>query len=116
MFSAALTQIGKPYQFGSGPSTASFDCSDLVQWAYKQQGVSLPRDTYHQIHAGRPVGNVSQLRPGDLIFPSTHHVVMYIGNGKVIAAPHTGTVVQYQPLWKFKTGFVAGRRVLNGTA
>jgi cell wall-associated NlpC family hydrolase len=106
---SAHTQIGKPYQFGSGPSTASFDCSDLIQWAYKNVGVNLPRTTYGQIHVGRAVHG--GLQPGDLIFPSTHHVVMYVGGGRVIAAPHTGTVVQYQPLSRFGKP-VAVRRVL----
>jgi hypothetical protein len=102
LLKAAASQIGKPYVFGSGPDTSSFDCSDLIQWAYKQIGVNLPRDTYHQVHAGRAVDpNKEQLRPGDLVFPSDHHVVMYVGDGKVIAAPHTGTVVQYQPLANF---------------
>lgn len=96
----AETQLGKPYVFASGPSTASFDCSDLIQWAYKQVGVKLPRTTFEQIHTGKSVRGKA-LKPGDLVFPSTHHVVMYVGNGKVIAAPHTGTVVQYQPISKF---------------
>ncbi len=98
------------YVFGSGPDTSSFDCSDLIQWAYKQCGISLGRDTYAQIHEGRSVKG-QKLKPGDLVFPSTHHVVMYVGDGKVIAAPHTGTVVQYQPLSRFGS-IVDVRRVL----
>lgn len=97
---AAAQQLGKPYVFGSGPDTNSFDCSDLIQWAYKQVGVALPRTTFDQIKVGRSVKGKA-LQPGDLVFPSNHHVVMYVGNGKVIAAPHTGTVVQYQPISKF---------------
>ena len=101
---AASTQIGKPYVFGSGPSTASFDCSDLIQWAYKQMGIQLPRTTFQQVKVGRPV--TGPLQPGDLVFyagsdgtvSNPGHVVMYAGNGKVVAAPHTGTVVQYQDL------------------
>ena len=107
----AGTQLGKPYVFGSGPDTSSFDCSDLIQWAYKQVGVRLPRTTFDQIHQGVSVKGKA-LRPGDLVFPSTHHVVMYVGNGKVVAAPHTGTVVQYQPLSRFK-GIVDVRRVIK---
>jgi len=102
LLKAAASQIGKPYVFGSGPDTSSFDCSDLIQWAYGQIGVKLPRTTFDQIKMGRGVDpNKEQLRPGDLVFPSSHHVVMYVGGGKVIAAPHTGTVVQYQPLSNF---------------
>ena len=78
---AASSQIGKPYVFGSGPSTESFDCSDLIQWSYGQVGVSLPRTTFDQIKAGRAVDpKKEQLKPGDLVFPSTHHVVMYVGD------------------------------------
>lgn len=95
----ASTQLGKPYVFGSGPGTDSFDCSDLIQWAYKQIGVKLPRVTYDQIKVGRSVKG-QPLKPGDLVFPHTGHVVMYVGGGKVIAAPYTGTVVQYQPVPK----------------
>ena len=57
--------------------------------------MSLPRVTYDQIKVGRSVKG-KPLQPGDLIFPHSGHVVMYVGHGKVIAAPHTGTVVQYQ--------------------
>lgn len=96
----AATQLGKPYVFGSGPGVDSFDCSDLIQWAYKQVGIKLPRTTFDQIKVGRSVKG-KKLRPGDLVFPSNHHVVMYVGHGKVIAAPHTGTVVQYQDLSSF---------------
>jgi cell wall-associated NlpC family hydrolase len=91
----AASQLGKPYVFGSGPSTDSFDCSDLIQWAYKQIGINLPRVTYDQIKVGRSVKG-KPLQPGDLVFPHEGHVVMYVGGGKVIAAPYTGTVVQYQ--------------------
>jgi len=110
----AATQIGKPYVFGSGPSTESFDCSDLIQWSYGQMGIKLPRTTFDQIKMGKPVdfSDYKNLRPGDLIFPSAHHVVMYVGNGKVIAAPHTGTVVQYQPISQFGKLY-AVRRVLG---
>ena len=108
---AAASQLGKPYVFGSGPDTSSFDCSDLIQWAYKQMGVSIPRTTFDQIKAGVGV-SWNDLKPGDLIFPTNHHVVMYVGNGKVIAAPHTGTVVQYQPLSNFRNP-VAIRRVVR---
>jgi hypothetical protein len=108
---AAAKQIGRPYVWG-GESRAEggFDCSGLIQWAYSQVGINLPRTTYDQIHAGRNVLG-QPLQPGDLIFPHTGHVVMYVGGGKVIAAPYTGTVVQYQPLSKFSDPVMV-RRVL----
>lgn len=113
----AESELGKPYVFGSGPDTSSFDCSDLIQYAYKQAGISLPRTTYGQIKSGFAVNwrSADDLRPGDLIFPHKGHVVMYIGNGRVIAAPHTGTVVQYQPVsYHLRKGAVVRRIVENG--
>lgn len=103
---AAQTQLGKPYLFGgSGPD--SWDCSGLTQWSYAQAGIALPRtaaEQYAAIPLKIPLG---QLEPGDLLFwatdlsdPSTiHHVAIYLGNGMMLAAPHTGTVVQVQPVY-----------------
>lgn len=111
VLAAAHGQVGKPYVFGSGPDTSSFDCSDLIQWAYGQVGIKIPRTTFDQINVGKAV-DPKHLQPGDLVFPSNHHVVMYVGGGRVIAAPHTGTVVQYQPLSQFGN-IVAARRIVN---
>jgi len=111
VLAAAHTQVGKPYVFGSGPSTDSFDCSDLVQWAWGQVGVDIPRTTYEQMKVLPKVG-WEGIQPGDLIYKNDGgHVVMYVGGGKVIAAPYTGTVVQYQPLSRFKGGNYHVRRV-----
>ncbi len=113
VLAAAHEQVGKPYVFGSGPDTSSFDCSDLIQWAYKQVGIEIPRVTGDQIKVGQPV-KWGDFQPGDLIFSNGGgHVVMYVGGGKVIAAPHTGTVVQYQPVSRFKNSFVGARRIVN---
>jgi cell wall-associated NlpC family hydrolase len=98
---AAASQLGKPYVFGSGPDTSSFDCSDLIQWSYKQIGVNIPRDTYGQMKV-LPPKSWADLQPGDPIYRKNGgHVVLYAGNGKVLAAPHTGANVQYQPLSNF---------------
>lgn len=111
VLAAAHEQVGKPYVFGSGPDTSSFDCSDLVQWAYKQAGISIPRVTGDQIKHGKNV-KWGEFQPGDLIFSNKGgHVVMYVGNGKVIAAPRTGTVVQYQPVSRFQKSFVTAKRI-----
>ena len=113
VLAAAHTQVGKPYEFGSGPSTATFDCSDLIQWSYKQVGVNIPRDTYGQMKV-LPKKSWSDLKPGDAIYKNNGgHAVMYVGGGKVIAAPYTGTVVQYQPLDRFKNGDYHVRSVIN---
>lgn len=112
VLAAAHTQVGKPYVFGSGPDTSSFDCSDLVQWAYKQVGIEIPRTTYEQMKV-LPKKSWKNLAPGDLIYRNNGgHVVMYVGGGKVIAAPYTGTVVQYQPVSKFENGDYHVRSVM----
>jgi cell wall-associated NlpC family hydrolase len=101
---AAQTRLGLPYVWGAtGPST--FDCSGLVMWSYRQAGLSIPRTSREQ-YAGLPKVALSDLQPGDLVFyatntsnPSTiHHVAMYVGDGLVIHAPHTGDHVRYAPV------------------
>jgi peptidoglycan DL-endopeptidase CwlO len=97
---AALSQVGKPYRWGAtGP--ASFDCSGLTRFAYTAAGLSLPRTSRQQWSAGRHL-EVADLRPGDLVFwahdpanPATiHHVGMYVGQGLMVHAPHTGALVR----------------------
>jgi cell wall-associated NlpC family hydrolase len=114
----AASQIGKPYVFASGPGNASFDCSELIQYAYANIGITIPRTTYQQIGVGTAVNyrNLNDLQPGDLIFPTNHHVVLYAGNGKVIAAPHTGELVQYQNLSDFGRPVAVRRIVSSGTS
>ncbi|WP_327249943.1 C40 family peptidase [Streptomyces sp. NBC_01320] len=94
----ALAQRGKPYVWGAeGPS--SFDCSGLMQYAYRRAGLELPRTTWGQINAGRRVP-VSEARPGDLVFyRGAAHVGMYIGDGQVVHAPRPGRNVTVQPLY-----------------
>ncbi|MCH0542253.1 C40 family peptidase [Streptomyces sp. MUM 203J] len=90
----AYGAIGKPYRWGAtGPS--SYDCSGLTQAAWRAAGVALPRTTYSQINAGRRVAR-SQLAPGDLVFfySGVSHVGIYIGDGKMIHAPRTGSSVK----------------------
>lgn len=89
-------QIGKPYEWGAtGPG--SYDCSGLVMAAWAYAGVTIPRDTYEQ-WAGLPHIPFSQMQPGDLIISNGEgHVSMYVGNGYVIDAPHTGADVERIP-------------------
>ncbi|MYV56206.1 C40 family peptidase, partial [Streptomyces sp. SID3212] len=94
----AYAAIGKPYVWGAtGPG--SFDCSGLTQAAWSAAGVSLPRTTYTQINAGQRVPR-SQLAPGDLVFfySGISHVGIYVGDGKMIHAPRTGTNVRIAPI------------------
>lgn len=93
---AALSRLGSPYVWGAtGPDR--FDCSGLTQWSYARAGIHLDRTTYQQIYDGIPVPR-SQVRPGDLVFPSAGHVQMAIGNNLVVEAPHSGATVRISPL------------------
>jgi cell wall-associated NlpC family hydrolase len=101
---AALDQVGKPYRWGAtGPG--SFDCSGLTRFAYAHVGLTLPRTSRQQWSAGKHV-QTEGLRPGDLVFwahdpadPSTiHHVGMYVGQGLMVHAPHTGALVRVDAL------------------
>jgi peptidoglycan DL-endopeptidase CwlO len=86
----AVTKKGLPYIWGgTGPN--GFDCSGLVQWAYKQMGISLPRTANAQSQVGTPVSK-SQLRPGDLVFfySPVSHVGIYNGNNKIFNASESG--------------------------
>ncbi|MEU2713970.1 NlpC/P60 family protein [Streptomyces sp. NPDC007205] len=98
-FSAAQSQIGKPYVYGAtGPS--SFDCSGLTSWAYAQAGVSIPRTSEAQANIGTRISSAGDLQVGDLVFfyGDLHHVGLYAGNGQVLHAPHTGAVVRYEAM------------------
>lgn len=95
---AARSAVGRPYVWGStGPS--GFDCSGLMVWSYRQAGVSLPRTSQAQRHAGRQVP-LSEARPGDLVTyrSDASHVGMYVGNGQVVHAPYPGARVRYDPV------------------
>ena len=95
---AALSQIGKPYQWGAaGPS--SYDCSGLTMWAWSEAGVALPHNSGAQYNATVRVAR-SDLAPGDLVFFGSpiHHVAMYIGNGQMVEAPYSGTRVRVVPM------------------
>ncbi|AVP69130.1 NlpC/P60 family protein [Rhodococcus hoagii] len=94
---AAQSKVGSPYVWGAtGPS--SFDCSGLVQWAYKQAGKSVPRTSYDQVGGGTSVSKAN-LQPGDVVaFYGAEHVGIYIGNGSVVHAPTEGENVKISPL------------------
>jgi len=95
----ALGEQGKPYVWGAtGPD--AYDCSGLMLRAYEAAGVILPRVSRDQYRAGALLP-VRQAQPGDLIFLATdpsnpatiHHVMMYLGGGKVVEAQQTGVPV-----------------------
>jgi cell wall-associated NlpC family hydrolase len=95
--SAAESQKGTPYRWGgTGPN--GFDCSGLVQWSYKQAGVSLPRIAHDQVGSGTRV-SYSSARRGDLLYWAdsggyAYHVAIYLGDGRMIDAPRSGDHVR----------------------
>jgi cell wall-associated NlpC family hydrolase len=103
----ALTQLGKPYQWG-GAGPYSYDCSGLTMEAWAHAGVELLHYTGYQWEEG-PHVPLDDLQRGDLLFYATnnadpatiHHVGIYIGNGMMVDAPYTGAFVRidsiYQP-------------------
>jgi cell wall-associated NlpC family hydrolase len=99
----ARAQLGEPYQWAAdGPD--SWDCSGLTMVAWAQAGVRLSHYTGSQYKQTARVP-VDQLKPGDLVFfgPSVagiHHVGLFIGNGQMIHAPYTGTVVKIASIWR----------------
>ncbi|WP_329565665.1 C40 family peptidase [Kitasatospora sp. NBC_01266] len=99
----ALAQLGKPYVWGgNGPS--GYDCSGLVQQAYRRAGIDLPRVADDQYTATTPI-SADQLRRGDLLFWSDndrvsgiHHVAIYLGDNRYIEAPRPGRDVRISTL------------------
>ncbi|WP_330236587.1 C40 family peptidase [Streptomyces sp. NBC_00566] len=111
-FSAAQGKIGTPYVYGAtGPS--SYDCSGLTSWAYAQAGVSIPRTSEAQANIGTRIYSTSDLQVGDLVFffNDIHHVGLYAGNGQILHAPRTGTVVRYESMSTIGGPFMFGVRV-----
>lgn len=89
----AMGKLGSPYQWGgSGPN--AFDCSGLVQWAYQNVGVDVPRTSQAQSQFGTSVAK-SDLEPGDLVFfySPVSHVGIYAGDGQVVHASNSSRPV-----------------------
>jgi resuscitation-promoting factor RpfA len=116
----ATGQKGTPYVTGGQTPGKAFDCSGLVMWAYARIGITLPRVAVDQSRAGRRVAGpgasraelLRLLRPGDLLFfySPVEHVVMYVGNGMIVEAAHSGVPVHVVPM--YTSGFAGARRVI----
>lgn len=109
----AYSQLGKPYGFGKiGPD--SFDCSGLVQSAYKEAGIEISRSTSSQIREGSKV-NKNELKIGDLVFLNMstgyRHVGLYVGDNKIIHSSAPGDVVKISDI-KYFNVFSGGRRII----
>ena len=90
----ALKQIGDKYVFGAAGMT-TWDCSGLTMRAFQNAGVSLPHSSRAQYNYGKSVKR-SDLKPGDLVFfgRPISHVGIYLGNGKMVHAPRSGSRVK----------------------
>ena len=99
----AQKYIGVPYAWGGTDPSKGLDCSGLSQLVYKNLGIDLPRTASQQATSGRAVASLADARPGDLVFfdysssrAGVDHVGVYIGDGKMIAAPQEGESVKVQ--------------------
>ncbi len=109
---AAAKYLGVSYAWGGTDPRTGLDCSGLVQRAYADVGVSLPRVSRDQAKVGNPVASLAEAKPGDLLFfehGAVDHIGIYIGNAKMLNAPHTGSVVRIEDISQVPTVI---RRVL----
>ena len=105
--------IGIRYSYGGTSPTSGFDCSGFTRFVYAHFGIDLPHYSGAQFGIGRRVSR-GRLLPGDLVFfDGLGHVGIYVGGGRFIHAPHTGTNVSIDSLsgW-YGSRYVGARRLI----
>ena len=104
--------LGVRYSWGGATPGSGFDCSGLVRFVYGHFGIPLPHSSWADLTRGRHVAR-RFLRPGDLVFfAGASHVGIYVGSGRFIDAPHTGTVVRISTMHDY--GYYGARRFRRG--
>jgi cell wall-associated NlpC family hydrolase len=98
---SAEKYLGVPYVFG-GSTPSGLDCSGLVQRAYADLGISLPRIAADQAQVGTAVPSLGRAQPGDILGfgEPAHHVAIYLGDNRMIAAPEPGDKVKIQSVYE----------------
>jgi cell wall-associated NlpC family hydrolase len=110
----AKQYVGVRYVYGGSSPRYGFDCSGFVRYVYQHFGVSLAHSSFADAVTGRRVGR-TWMKPGDLVlFDGNGHVGIYVGHGRFIHAPHTGTVVRISTMagW-YSSRFDGARRVVR---
>ncbi|MDH2443859.1 C40 family peptidase [Amnibacterium sp. CER49] len=115
VLAAAKQYEGVPYVFG-GESRSGMDCSGLVQKAFADLGVSVPRTSQEQATVGQKVGSLKDAKPGDLIvLNGGDHIAIYAGNDQVLQAPYAGRTVGVEKIWFTDKDVTSIRRVVPST-
>jgi soluble lytic murein transglycosylase-like protein len=99
---SAKKYLGTKYVFGSTDASKGLDCSALVQRAYRDLGIELPRNSWEQAKSGTKVDSLAAAKPGDILaFDSpVDHVAIYLGDNKMIAAPKPGDHVKVESVYE----------------
>ena len=97
---AAKEHLGVPYLWGGTDPHNGFDCSGLVQDAYRAVGVEMPKWSRHQATMGEEVASIEEAVPGDVLTfgDPVNHVALYVGDGQMLHAPRTGEVVKIETI------------------
>lgn len=111
----AKKYLGVPYVWGGTDPLKGMDCSAFVQRVYGDLGYSLPRVSSEQATQGTAVASLAEAQPGDILaFGSpVHHVAIYLGGGKMIEEPHTGSECRISDVYETPTHI---RRILGSVA